>query len=206
MKKLNEAGCGLRLVSLEDKMRLLKKIGAHAAEKLVSSPDDRVIALPDLYPMKSYDNTEFRHGNLSGLRELLNLRVADALKHLYKADPQLFMWRFYASALKHDLESLLLAAEPALTKYLRVGGRLGAWNNLVEDQNDDEPPKRIIEKIFRTKSPKRIAYRDTVHAPAILEQVENLDSLLHFENGRVRCPTFKDTVDWIVEQTGVTAY
>jgi hypothetical protein len=107
---------------------------------------------------------------------------------------------------RHDLEMLLPAAKDCLRAHLNTPDQLGAWRNPVEDQNQNRPPKRVIEELFSTKSPGRKAYRDTRDAGAILRKVSDLKNILFNQAGQVQCPVFKEVLDWIGDRTGVTAY
>ena len=65
-----------------------------------------------------------------------------------KTDVDSHMARFYASALKHDLEVLLLAATSQLQSRLKTQDKLSGWRRPPEDQNQNKPPKRIVEELF----------------------------------------------------------
>jgi len=46
-----------------------------------------------------------------------------------------------------------------------------AWRKPVEDQNDEKPPKRIVEALFK-KYRKKPSYIETSDAPWILERAD----------------------------------
>jgi hypothetical protein len=100
---------------------------------------------------------------------------------------------------------LLLAAEESMKRYLKCSGNLGQWRHPVEDQNQSRPPKRVVEEIFKTRSPNKSSYRDTIHAPAVLRLVENMGDLF-YRNNQVTCPYFKAMVDWLGIRFGVPGY
>ena len=106
-------------------------------------------------------------------------------------------------ALKHDLEMLLLAARAQLQSRLKTRDRLGNWRKPPEDQNQDKPPKRIVEELFRAKLSR--AYRDTTDGPAILRGAA-LREVVFEEQGAVQCPAFRDVLDWIGKETSVVGY
>ena len=112
--------------------------------------------------------------------------------------------RFYPSALKHDLEMLLLAASDQLRAHLGTSDQLGNWINPVEDQNQGHPPKRVIEQLYMQK--KGRAYLEIKDAVAVLSKVSDLRKLLYSNNRQLKCPVFKSTLDWIGAKTGVPAY
>jgi len=67
---------------------------------------------------------------------------------------------FRIHCLKHDLEALLLAAPETLRQRLKTTAALqGRWRRPVEDQNDQQPPKRIIEDLFDQYRKKARVYR-----------------------------------------------
>ena len=76
-----------------------------------------------------------------------------------------------------DLEGLLLAAPDALKQRLRTTDALNDhWRKPVEDQNDDKPPKRVVEALFN-KYRKKPRYSDTTDAPWILQRAQ-LDAIV----------------------------
>jgi len=208
-EQLQTAGHGIRIVPLDGKSKFFQKIGPHAAEKLWANKEDIVVALPDLYPNQPYAATKFEHSDLTQLKSVQTNEVTNALENIYGATRQKarpLLERFLPSALKHDLEMLLLAAHKELRAHLRTSENLGNWRNPVEDQNQNKPPKRIVEELFRTKSKTRHAYRDTKDASAILRKVTEIKTVIYDDNNRIKCPVFKDLLDWIGEKTGIPAY
>jgi hypothetical protein len=165
---------GIQFIPTGGKELLLNNVARKAAAHLSENPTDWVFALPDLYPMAYYGGTSNRHESLTDLRRLLHKKFkgyADELK--LPADVRL---HFRVHCLKHDLEALLLAAVAQLRQRLKTSDRLtGGWKFPVEEQNDNKPPKRIVEALF-TKYLKR-DYQETVDAPWILERA-SLDEVL----------------------------
>jgi hypothetical protein len=204
---LGKKGWGIQIHPLDDKSRYFRKIGHRAAEKMVNSDSDLVIGLPDLYPNAEYSHTEFKHADLPELKAVQTRLVQNALLTVFLLSPtnaQARLARFFPSALKHDLEALLLAAVDELRQTLGTEETLGKWRHPVEDQNQQKPPKYVVEELFRTK--KGRCYRDTVHARAVLEKVTDIKKLLFNSSGQLECPVFKETMDWIANRTGVPAY
>ncbi|MDP2894935.1 MAG: DUF4276 family protein [bacterium] len=209
--QLRVKGYGLHMVPLENKDKFLRKIGPRAAEKLMGQEGDLVVGMPDFYPNSPYAAGNMRHDTLEELRELQRTAVERSLGEVYAIQGMHLknrMRRFYPSALKHEMEMLLLAAKDRLGAVIGTSQRLGGWVTPVEeqDQHPSRHPKRIVEELFRTKSPKKKAYRETIHAPAVLGQVTDLRQLLFLENGSVNCPVFKATLEWVGEMAGVPAY
>jgi hypothetical protein len=156
---------GIRLVPLAGKGPVLKDSPRKAADHLAEHPDDWVFALPDLYPMSVYDGTDNAHQSFIELEQLLMKRFLARANKVGVADAA--RARFRVHCLKYDLEVLLLAASDALRQRLGTKEALrGRWRNPVEDQNDQTPPKRIVEELFAKYQ--RRKYIDTTDASWIL--------------------------------------
>jgi hypothetical protein len=205
-RELKIAGWGIRIMPLDNKAKLLRKIGTLAAEKLVGDNCDLVVALPDLYPVLSDGDAAFRHSNMTELVAVLRNEVEGALKERFqRGETQLLMQRYYPAALKHDLEVLLLAGKDALRTHLGTPRNLGTqWRNPPEDQDQQKPPKYVVEELFRTELKRR--YRDTTDAPNILRRTSTQREVLFDERKAIQCPVFKGVVDWIGGLTGVPGY
>lgn len=163
-----QRGVGIHFLPLKGKPSILNYSARKAADHLSDHPDDWVFVLPDLYPMSVYDKTPNAHRSFADLERLLRDRF-DARARSVGLDTKTYA-RFRVHCLKHDLEVLLLAAPDQLRRRLGTGDALrGRWLNPVEDQNDDRPPKRVVEALFDQyrKKPK---YTDTIDAPWVLKQ------------------------------------
>lgn len=204
LRSLGSKGWGIHVLPLDSKSQYLRKIGPRVAEKLAQAPRDLVVGLPDLYPIAPYRGTPHEHADLPALQTLQKSLVEEALRTVFKVTKtDSAMGRFHASAMKHDLEVLLLAAKASLRTRLKTKEALGNWRNPPEDQNHDKPPKRIVEELFRTKLGR--AYLDTTDFAAAMRNTALRDVLLD-DRGNVQCPVFKAVVDWIAAKTGVPAY
>ena len=206
-QKLRQAGWGLPIIALDNKAQLLRKIGYRVAEKLYADPNDLAVGLPDLYPSRDYETTEFKHHDIHELRQVQTRQVSNALHRVYglnRSSATPYLDRFCPSALKHDLEVLLLAAQTVLKSYLRTPDQLGTWRHPVEEQDQDDPPKRVVERLFRVKLNR--AYRDTRDAPAVLRGVSDLKTILYGNSQQIQCPVFKEMLDWVGQKTDVPAY
>jgi len=206
--ELKKRGHGISIIQLEGKSKYLKKIGPRAARILFDNEKDLVIGLPDLYPNEPYmGDGSLKHGNLDELKLVQERLVKNALSGIFGVNGGLlkkFMERFYATALKHDLEMLLLASVAQLRTHLKTSDRLsGQWEKPVENQNQTKPPKRIVEDLFRRYRGK--SYRDTKDAPAVLRKVTNLRETI-FYNSNINCPEFKAMLDWMASKIGEPAY
>ena len=153
---------------------LLRHVGEKAAGHLSENPEDWVFALPDLYPMAHYSGTAEAHESFDQLKNLLERRFKVRADRL--GVPHSVRNRFQVHCLKHDLEVLLLAAPDSLRKRLRTSDSLkGRWRNPVENQNDNKPPKRIVEELFWRYQKRN--YDGPTDAPWILERAA-LDDVL----------------------------
>lgn len=202
-ESLGKVSWGIQIIPLDNKSKFFRKIGPHAAEKLANNEDDMVVGLPDLYPNCEYENSKYKHDNIGELKtvqtKLVEKALADdfGLSHIKSKEA---LERFHPTALKHDMEMLLLAAREELRIVLGTTDALGNWLHPVEDQNQIKPPKYIVEELFRVK--KGRSYRDTVHAKAVLEKVADIKTILYHNGNQLQCPVFKELMDWIGTKTG----
>jgi hypothetical protein len=151
---------------LSGKAQILSQCPRKAAWHLLDHPEDYVLALPDLYPMAPYDGSVDAHRSFEDLERALRRRFVAEADRIGLAGTQ--RDRFRVHCLKYDLEVLLLASPAALRERLRTSDALEhRWRRPVEDQNDTQPPKRIIEALFRRYLRNR-SYVDTMDAPWIL--------------------------------------
>ena len=208
-EQLRNAGHGIKIIPLDGKSHFFRKIGHRAARQLYDNNENIVIGLPDLYPNREYVGTKYEHRDLTQLMSVQKNEVSSALQNKFNVKrPQVgqLLERFLPSALKHDLEMLLLAAKDQLRSYLGTQDRLGNWRNPVEEQDQNHPPKRKVEELFRTKTRARRAYRDTKDASAVLRNVTDIKTIIYNANNQIECPVFKSLLDWIGEKTEITAY
>lgn len=197
---LGNKGCGIKLISLTNKPKLLKNVGQRVVEKLLNDNSDVAVGLPDLYPSREFANTEYRHRSTEELQELQKRLVRQALNRygVRGTDIVSYMSRFYASTLKHDLEVLLLAAPEQLKDRLDVSNLTRSWRHPPEEQNQDQPPKRIVQALFR-RHRRRKSYSQILDSVAILRDAE-------LQDVTEQCPTFRSMIDWIAKKTGVPAF
>ena len=115
--------------------------------------------------MSEYSGTRNQHNSFPDLQKLLIGRFqkrAKAIRLSKKAQKH-----FKVHCLKHDLEVLIIASPEQLRRRLGLKKiPKKAWRKPVENHDDNDPPKRVVERLF-SKHKKR-KYRDTVDAPWIL--------------------------------------
>lgn len=150
----------------DGKGRLLANVPMKAARELGANPANAVVALPDLYPARQYSGS-LAHSSAQQLQDVLRSAFDVAAKQV--GVPAERRPRFRAHCLKHDLEALLLAVPDLLRKRLRTTDRLvGQWSHAVEDQDEDRPPKAVVNELFRKYRKER--YAEAVDAAAILRK------------------------------------
>ena len=198
-QRLGKKDWGIQLIPLANKSNYFRKIGPRAVEKLVYDTRDLAVGLPDLYPNRDYANTDYRHNNLQELQDVQARLVKQHLQQQMgrRADVDSYIARFYASALKHDLEVLLLAATSQLQSRLKMSNRPSGWRRPPEEQNQDRPPKRIVEELFQRELKR--SYRENTDSDAILRKAD-------LQEVAEQCPTFRAMIDWIGGETGVRGY
>lgn len=202
--QLRQAGWGIHIIPLDDKSRFFRKMGPRAAEKIVADVSDLAVGLPDLYPNHPYKGTLYEHADLPALKSVQKRLVQGGLRNAFgRADTADLMKRFFPCAMKHDLEVLLLAAKGSLRNRLKTTERLDHWRKPPEDQDQNQPPKRVVESLFQAKLQR--SYQDTRDAAAILSNT-TLRNVLFDDRDDVQCPVFKSLVDWIGTRTGVAGY
>lgn len=163
----NKSRVGISFHPMRGKSEILKQLGLKAANHLKSNPEDYIFALPDLYPMAEYDHTEFPHRSFEQLKGHLVERFHKQADQFQLAEEVRSHYRVHC--LKHDLEVLLLGTPEVLRQRLKTeDGIEKNWRRPVEDQNDKEPPKRVVERLFMKYRKHR--YSETTDAPWILER------------------------------------
>jgi hypothetical protein len=164
--------------------------------------------MPDLYPNDQFHGTSFKHNSLIDLKILTCNLVKKSLEDTFNCNQTYIssaMERLFPTAFVHDAEMLLLAASNRLCEYVGSSDLRRTWKAVVEDQNQQNPPKKIINDIFRTKSRFKRAYKETKDAPAILKRVQSIkDEILYDDSRNLKCPEFKDVLDWISRVTNIS--
>jgi hypothetical protein len=151
----------------DKKTSVLTKVPLRAVDILRNEPESMVVAMPDLYPR----DKAFPHQTCAELRDGIMANFERALQQKKVGDARM-KDRFKVFCFKHDLEALLLACEDSLRVRLGVQYLDVSWRKPVEDQDHYEPPKRVVERLFRENG---FRYRDTVDAPIILRGASYLD-------------------------------
>ena len=173
---------------LNGKEPLLNKGPIRAINILRNRPNSYVFIVPDLYPR----NKPFPHTTYDDLRDQLKRKFAAELER--KGCDSRLADRFFVHCFKYDLEALILASEEALLARVKRDRSSQAWIKPVEDQDHDNPPKRIVEALFRDSGMK---YKDTADAPWILKRSSHRDLT-------ERCPqNFKPFVEDLIRILGM---
>ena len=161
MEIANKSGNTIDFYPLNHKESLLNKGPTKAINILRNRPNSYVFLVPDLYP----PNKPFPHVNYVELKNELNKRFNDELNRK-KCDKRLTD-RFFIHCFKYDLESLILASENALLSRLNRSKFSQSWIRPVEDQDHNNPPKRIVETLFRDAG---LKYKGTADVPWIFRR------------------------------------
>jgi hypothetical protein len=143
------------------KTSVLTKVPMKAVDILANDPGSLVVALPDLYPA----DKAFPHRTAAELTGGIRRNFEAALQAKGLAGDARVRERFQVFCFKHDLEALLLAAHRELAVRLGAKPLPVTWRVPVEDQDQENPPKHIVESLFAERGKR---YRDTVDAPVIL--------------------------------------
>ena len=170
----------------DKKRTLLLKAPVKAANILSNDPQAIVAIVPDLYPK----NKGFQHETTDELKLGVESVFHKALTGKRLKDDERVRSRFFVFCFKHDLEALILASKEGLENRLGIRIIVPTWIDPVENQNHDNPPKRVVEKLFRDSNKR---YVDTVDAPIILGMME-------YSTLAERCPQcFKPFVEFLEE-------
>lgn len=140
---------------------LLNKVPKKAASIVINDPHSVVVVLPDLYPR----NVGFPHETAEELYRGIRERFVASLMAKGKHDDPRYRSRFEVFCLKYDLEALILASERSLARRLNSKTLKRTWTVPVEDQDQDNPPRRIVEALFTEN---RMVYQPVVDAPVIV--------------------------------------
>jgi hypothetical protein len=157
----------------DGKKNILIKVPKQAALTIINDPEAVVVAMPDLYPYnKGFPHTsyqEMKTGIINTFTKELEKKTGG------KGGKQLIQRyedRFHVFCFKHDLEALILAAKKELCDRLQVENIKVIWKLPVEDQDNNNPPKRIIEELFKQHNQK---YQGTADAPLILGAADYIE-------------------------------
>ncbi|HVR38252.1 MAG TPA: DUF4276 family protein [Thermoanaerobaculia bacterium] len=162
-KKAN-AGVAIMFVpatSGDHKKKLLLDTPLRAANALRKNSALTIAVMPDLYPR----NKAFRHETCDEMRSGILDRFKKAVTS--KDGDERIVARFHVFCLIHDVEVLLLAAEEQLLADRGLDRRV--WKTPVEEQNHDDPPKRVVERLFTAR---KARYKSTVDGPRIVESAD----------------------------------
>jgi len=170
----------------DKKESVLMKVPRRAVNIIRNKRDSVVVAMPYLYPR----NKGFKHETFDELKTGIHKNFDDALRNKGVEDDHRLKERFQVFCFKYDLEVLILAAEEALKKRLGVELLDITWQIPVEDQNHDNPPRQIVEKLFEQQGG---SYQGTDDAPLILGES-------NYQDIADKCPQcFKPFVDFLTD-------
>lgn len=142
------------------KASIIRKVPIRAVN-ILQNPYAIVAAMPDLYPL----NKEVPHQNVSELTAAIHAEFNQALKRKGLEVDRRYQDRFKVFCFKYELEALVLAAERALAKRLDLKELHITWRKPVEDQNNDNPPKHVINDLSNQHGKHFV---ETVDVPVML--------------------------------------
>jgi hypothetical protein len=188
MELAKQKGRTVDFYPLNGKEPLLNKGPIRAINILRNRPDSYVFIVPDLYPM----NKPFPHTTYDDLKDQLRKRFTAELER--KGCDSRLADRFFVHCFKYDLEALILASEAALLARVKRDRFSQTWRRPVENQDHHNPPKRIVEALFRDSDMK---YKDTADVPWILKRSS-------YQDLSERCPqNFKPFVEDLFKILGM---
>lgn len=123
---------------------LLTKVPLRALNILRNQPQSVVVLLPDLSP----PNKGFPHVSQQELLHGITARFQAEVERKGLSNLPDLSRRFRAFCFKHDMEVLLLAAGERLAEYLACSGFAPDWTADVEEQNQDDPPSKVVARWF----------------------------------------------------------
>lgn len=170
LRKKEDSGVSIQFVAItrgDSKKQLLTTVPMRAAITILNDPQAVVVILPDLYPA----NKGFTHTTCEEMQDGIRHRFTQAITRTHTFDERLGA-RFHVFCLIHDLEVLLLAAEEQLMTLCRLS--TVSWTKPVEQQNHEDPPKRVMERLIA-------GYQPTVDGPRVLSGAD-------YQVIRDRCP------------------
>jgi hypothetical protein len=163
LERLQHRGVSVQFRPAGGKDAVFKRIPDKAVNILRNmreGHDDHVVVLPDLYPR----DRGFPHSTAEELTAGAFQQFREILERKGIRDPRLES-RFHVFCFKHDLEALVLAAFEQLKARLGAPNLRRIWQLPVEDVDHGNPPKRVVEELFRKHGK---IYRDTRDVPLIL--------------------------------------
>jgi len=143
------------------KVWLTTKLPVDAARRLRVCGDEHIAVVPDLYPQ----NKGIEHETAAQLRDGMRAAFEAELTRIAGGPDPRIAERFHTFCLKHDLEALLLAARSSLASVCGAKKIEQVWAASVEDQNQDDPPRRVVERVFADRGKQ---YRPVLDAPLVL--------------------------------------
>jgi hypothetical protein len=181
---LNEAvdirGCGIKITTYEGVGSLLRKLDGRIAAELQSGAQV-VFCLVDYYhyPLPEDSRNLPTAQRLSAIKSNVTQRIDDSRRGAVRCHVAV-----------HELEAWILADEEALSRRLKVTN-LSPWPH-PESVNDMRPPFKVLEELFRTRSPLKKRY---------VKPKDGIDLLMKADWQKVynKCPTFKQLVDELRE-------
>lgn len=168
--------CGIHIKSYDGVTRLLRKLDSRVKEELASGAE-AVFCLVDYHHFPLPENARALPRDQRAL--VIKNYVTEQLDESRRSALRCYV-------ILHEIEAWILADEEAIAQRLK-SKNLPPWPE-PEKVNDMKPPARVLEELFRTRSPLRKQY---------IKAKDGVDFLGKVDHKKVydKCPTFKMLVD-----------
>ena len=149
------SGVSIRFIPSNSKKNLLHRDIRKALNIVLNRPHADVVLMPDLYPR----NMGLMHDTAEELFERIEEQLSVLINQKPSEDERV-LDRIQTFCFKHDFECLILAASEELKAHLNTRTLNVPWADPVEEQNHNDPPKRVVERIFESCGEKYVATED----------------------------------------------
>jgi hypothetical protein len=168
--------CGIHIRTYEGVAQLLRKLDGRIREELRSGAEV-VFCLVDYHHFPLSDEQKFLP---------LEQRVAAIQGYIAEQIHESRRESVRCHIVVHEVEAWIIADEQAVAQRLKINN-LAAWAQ-PETINDMNPPAKVLEQLFRTRSPLKKRY---------IKAKDGVDLLRKVDCQKVydKCPTFKKLVD-----------
>lgn len=175
-KAIDIRKCGIHIKSYDGVTRLLHKLDSRVKEELASGAEV-VFCLVD-----------YHHFPLPEEARALpsDQRVVAIQNHVIEWLDKSRRHALRCFVVLHEVEAWILADDQAVAQRLKFKN-LPAWPE-PEKVNDTNPPARVLEQLFRTRSPLKKRYVKVKDGVDLLRKID-------FQKVYDKCPVFRKLID-----------
>jgi hypothetical protein len=170
------SGCSIQIKTYKGIGALLRGLDGRIALELRSGAQV-IFCLVDYYHYPLPKDT--KNLPLEQRLNAINLDVVGRIDELRRSSVR-------CHVVVHEVEAWILADEQALAQKLKIKNP-PHWDK-PEGVNDMKPPAKILEELFRTRSPLKKRYTKYKDGVVLLEKID-------WQKVYAKCPTFKQLVD-----------